>query len=176
MERLAAGDGEAFSELYRRHRRRVFRQAMEITRAPGMAEEVTQDAFLSLWRGAARFDASRASLSTWLSAVVRNRSIDARRRSARHATTVALEDAPVAELPSPERFEEELAARLSGQALRRLAARLPHEQRQVVFLGFYAGLSQPEIARLIDRPVGTVKGRQRLALEKLARGLRAAPA
>lgn len=174
MQRVARGDGDAFRRLYLRHRAGAYRQALEITRSPAVAEEVTQDAFLTLWRSAARFDSARGGLGTWLASIVRNRSIDALRRTARHSRLVALEGSPAEELQSPERVDEETVERAGHHDVRRLLSVLPAEQREVLFLGYYAGLTQPEIAACISRPVGTVKSRQRLGLEKLSRELLAA--
>ena len=176
MRRVADGDTRAFGLLYRRHRARVYRQAIDITRRPGCAEEVTQDAFLSLWTGARRYDQTRASLTTWLASIVRNRAIDALRRATRHERDVAFEGSPASELPATGHLESDTVEALDRRGIRELLAGLPEEQREVVFLGFYAGLTQPEIAARIARPVGTVKSRQRLALAKLSGRVTAAAA
>ena len=166
MRRVARGDSAAFELLYRRHRGPAYRQALEITRRPPYAEEVLQDAFLSLWTGAQRYDPSRASLGTWLGTIVRNRAIDSLRRATRYERDLAFEESAAAGVPAA-RPEGDPVNALERRGVRSMLSELPAEQREVVFLGFYAGLTQPEIAARIDRPIGTVKSRQRLALAKL---------
>ncbi len=164
MAAIAAGDGHAFEELYRRHHRNASAQARKLCASSELADEVTQDAFLSLWRGAHRYRPGLGSVSTWLSSMVRNRAIDAWRRAAvRPVEIVAFEDGPQqlhsaadTQTPGPER-----AVVLS------LLAELPGAQKEAVFLAYFGDMSQSEIATSIDAPLGTIKGRIRLGLEKL---------
>ena len=167
MGRVAAGDTSAFEAVYDRHHRRAYSLAWRITGGPGGAEEATQDAFLSLWRGASSFDPKRASVATWLMALVRNRSIDWLRRGARRAGEEALTEAAAERIEAPERTEDQVLALHEYEFARRLVAELPPEQREVIDLAYLAGYTQTEIAARVGIPVGTVKGRVRLGLQKL---------
>jgi RNA polymerase sigma-70 factor (ECF subfamily) len=136
---------------------------------PSAAEEVTQDAFLSLWTSAKRFDPSRGSLTTWLLSLVHNRGIDSIRRGARHDRVLAIDDVNTDRLEAAERTDEQVVERAQSREMRKLLTELPCEQREVIQLSYFRGLSHTEIASKIDLPLGTVKGRQRLALGKLHR-------
>lgn len=170
VARVADGDVRAFEALYDSYRSQAFGLALRLTRRPGTAEEVTQDAFLTLWRKAGQFDAERGSLSTWLMTFVRHRAIDALRSGARRERSVELE-AAADRLEAPARTHEEVARREESLAARRLVKELPSDQREVIELAYFGGLSQGEIAAEVGIPLGTVKGRSRLALEKLRRSI-----
>ena len=170
VARVADGDVRAFEALYDSYRSQAFGLALRLTRRPGTAEEVTQDAFLTLWRKAGQFDAERGSLSTWLMTFVRHRAIDALRSGARRERSVELEVA-AERLEAPARTHEEVARREESLAARRLVKELPSDQREVIELAYFGGLSQGEIAAEVGIPLGTVKGRSRLALEKLRRSI-----
>jgi RNA polymerase sigma-70 factor, ECF subfamily len=125
-----------------------------------------QDAFVKLWDSAARFDPARGSLRTWVMTSVRNRAIDLLRgRPGRERQELALREDFGSGASGP---EEQAAASLERAAVRAALAELPAEQRQTVLLAYFGGYSQPEIASLTAVPLSTVKGRMRLALEKLA--------
>jgi len=164
MRDVAAGDPDAFEELYRRHSRRVLMQARKICATPELAEEVANDTFLALWRGAHMYRPESVSVSSWLSAMVRNRAIDVWRRAASRPAEVAvseegahqLESAPAAPTESFER--PELVA---------LIADLPADQKEAVFLAYFGELTHVEIAARTEQPLGTVKSRIRLGIEKL---------
>jgi RNA polymerase sigma-70 factor (ECF subfamily) len=164
---MAGADPQAFEVLYQRHATVAYSLAYRITGTAGAAEDVTQDAFLSAWRSAGRFDATRGSVRTWVLSIVQHRAVDAlRRRNPRERREVDSDD--IAErLESPRRTDEEVADRQQADALRGLLADLPHEQRQVIVLAYFRGFTQTEIADAVDAPLGTVKGRMRLALTKL---------
>ena len=165
---VAEGEVAAFEALYDRHRAQAYGLAMRVTRRPGLAEEVTQDAFLNLWRKADQFDPARGSLGSWLLTFVRHRAIDSLRSGARAERNVELETA-ADRLEAPERTDEEVAAREASRSARRLVNELPTDQREVIELAYFGGLTQGEIAARVGVPLGTVKGRSRLALEKLRR-------
>ena len=170
VARVADGDARAFEALYDRHRSQAFGLAVRLTRRPGVAEEVTQDAFMALWRKAGMFDPARGSLSTWLLTFVRHRAIDSLRSDARRGASVELESA-AERLEASERTDDEVADREQSRNARRLVTELPQEQRQVIELAYFGGLTQGEIAARVGIPLGTVKGRSRLALEKLRRSV-----
>lgn len=168
MDHVANGDVEAFDELYRRHSRTALAQARKLCASRELAEEVAQETFISLWRSAHRYRPALGSVSVWLSSMVRNRAIDAwRRAAARPVEVPAFEHGPGqlhsaigADAPAPER-----AVVLS------LMAELPAAQKEAVFLTYFAGMTNEEIAAWADAPLGTIKGRIRLGLEKLRGGI-----
>lgn len=169
VNRLASGDAEALRDAYERHGAIVFGAAVQLLGDHQLAEECTQDVFMTLWREAGKFDVSRGTrLSTWLYAVARNRAITLdRRRRARPATPVAdvpeVHTAPdPADVVSKADEQERVVAAL---------AELPGEQLEVVKLAYFEGLTQDAIAGRLDLPLGTVKGRARLALDRLRRSL-----
>jgi len=178
MERVAGGDARAFEAIYDRYSRRAYSLARRITGQVAGAEEATQEAFLALWRGASRFDPERASLATWLLALVRYRSIDLLRRGMPRAQDRVLTEGAAESIEAPERTEDQVIALQEYDQALRLVAELPPEQREVIDLAYFAGYSQTEIAARVGIPLGTVKGRVRLGLLKLreAAELESAPA
>jgi len=161
-------DPAAFEVVYDRHGGAAYSLAYRIVGDRQVAEEVTQEAFLSVWRSGARFDRARGSVRTWLLGVVRNRAIDVLRREAGRVSTVSLELDTVPEQRS--RFEPTDAEALRREASREVRgalAHLPEDQLKVVQLAYFGGLSHTEIAEVLGMPLGTVKGRMRLAMEKM---------
>lgn len=167
MARVAEGDVRAFEAIYHRYYRQAYWRAQRITGPAGGAEEATQDAFISLWRNATSFDAERASLHTWLYALVRYRSIDWLRRGNHRALHQELTQDALERIEAPERTEEQVFAIDDHDRALRLVAELPPEQREVIDLAYFAGYTQTEIAATVGIPLGTVKGRARLGLRKL---------
>ena len=163
---LAAGEEGALAALFDRYGGLAYGVALRVLGDPGRAEDAVQDAFLKLWRGAAGFDASRGTLRSWLVTAVRNRSIDMLRgRSSHERRELALKP----EVRSAERGPDEQAVTSMEQAAVRAAVdELSEEQRQAVLLTYFGGFTQREIAELTGVPLSTVKGRMRLALDKLA--------
>src|ERR1044072_3180344 len=168
IRHIAAGDPDAFEELYRRHCDHAFMLARKLCASRELAEEVTQEAFIALWRSADRYRPHLGSVGVWLSSIVRNRAIDAWRRAAvRPMEVPVLADGPgqlhtaiAADAPAPER-----AVVLS------LLAELPAPQKEAVFLAYFGGMTHDEIAVWSEAPLGTVKGRIRMGLQKLRDGL-----
>lgn len=167
VEQMSSPDPRAFEILYRRHATAAYSLAYRIMGAAGPAEDVTQDAFLSAWRAGGSYDRARGSVRGWLLGIVHHRAVDAlRRRSPRERREVE-GDEIVAGIESPRRTDEEVVERQGAESVRALLAELPAEQRRVIELAYFGGLTQTEIAELVDAPLGTIKGRMRLALEKL---------
>ncbi len=167
MAWVAAGDTEAFDELYRRHHRRVLAHARKLCSSRELAEEVAQEAFVSVWRGAHQYRSALGSVPAWMSTMVRNRAIDAWRRAAIRPVEVAAAEHGRYEAraeAAPETSAPDRSAVLA------LIGELPPGQKEAVFLAYYGGLSHSEIASRADAPVGTIKGRIRLGLEKLRVG------
>jgi RNA polymerase sigma-70 factor, ECF subfamily len=159
---------DAFAVVYDRHGGAAYSLAHRIVGEAGTAEDVTQEAFLSIWRSTARFDAARGSVRGWVLGIVRNRAIDALRRSARPAPKLDLDDDAVLETqPAEQRTEAEAIRRETAGRLRQALGLLPREQSQVIELAYFGGFSHSEIADMLGAPIGTIKGRMRLGLEKI---------
>jgi RNA polymerase sigma-70 factor (ECF subfamily) len=165
-------DPDAFEAFYDRHGGAAYSLAHRIVGDPGLAEDVTQEAFLSIWRSKARFDPARGSVRAWALGIVRNRAIDALRRSARPAPKLDLDDEAVLDSrPGDERTEAEAIRRETAGRLRQALGILPREQSQVIELAYFGGFSHSEIAEMVGVPLGTIKGRMRLGLEKIRASL-----
>jgi len=168
MTLVDAKDSDAFAVIYDRHGGAAYSLAHRIVGEAGMAEDVTQEAFLSIWRSTARFDATRGSVRGWMLGIVRNRAIDALRRTARPAPKLDLDDDAVLETrPAAQLTEAEAIRRETADRLRQALGLLPREQSQVIELAYFGGFSHSEIADMLGAPIGTVKGRMRLGLEKI---------
>jgi RNA polymerase sigma-70 factor (ECF subfamily) len=167
MALAAGGNARAFELIFDRHSAVAYSLAYRICASRAMADDVLQEAFLALWRSSDRYDAGRGCVRAWLLSVVHNRAIDAIRR-ARVRVARDIHDAEVAErLASPERTDLEVLRRDEAGRVRRALVGLPPEQRQVLELAYFHGLTHREIALLLELPAGTVKGRTRLGLQKL---------
>lgn len=171
---VALGRKEALEELYARYSGPVYSLALHMLRSPQRAEEVAQDAFLQVWRKAATYRAERGSVSAWLMGIAHHLSVDVLRRNRNHHTLAHEDLAHVAAaLVSAEPDPGDAAARNDQRRqVRELLARLPPEQRDVLFLAYFHGYSQREISQLLRQPLGTVKTRTRLALRRLREALR----
>jgi RNA polymerase sigma-70 factor (ECF subfamily) len=168
MPLVGAKDAEAFEVLYDRHGGVAYSLAYRIVGERAVAEEVTQEAFISIWRSGDRFDRVRGSVRSWLLTVVRNRAIDALRAGAGKAPKLDFDDdAILAQRPAREQTEEEAIRHETAGELRGALRTLPGEQCNVIELAYFGGFTQSEIARMLGIPLGTVKGRMRLGLEKI---------
>ena len=177
LERLADEDlmtlverqrAPAFEILYDRHSGVAYSLAHRIVGDPAIAEDVTQEAFLSLWRSGARYDAARGSVRSWTLGIVRNRAIDALRRSAGSAPKLNLDDdAAIEAQASSELTDAEAIRRETARGVRGALRQLPDEQSEVIGLAYFGGFTHAEIAEMLAMPLGTVKGRMRLGLEKI---------
>jgi RNA polymerase sigma-70 factor, ECF subfamily len=145
---------------------------MRVLGDPARAEDAVQDAFMSVWFHAASFDAERGSLRAWLLTSVRNRSIDYLRGRGAHERQEHQLQPEVAYSLAPSDPWHEVALSLERAAVRDAMASLPAEQRQVVEMAYFGGYTHTEIAGMTRVPLGTVKGRMRLALEKMGSYLR----
>jgi RNA polymerase sigma-70 factor (ECF subfamily) len=168
LEGIAHGDEAGLAALYDRYHLLSFSLALRVVNDRGRAEDVVQDAFLSVWRKAGSYVAGRGSVKTWLTSIVRNRAIDlvrARRESDGddEAVLLALRD------PRPG-VVEQVTASLDRQTIRTAIGELPLEQRQAIAMAYFEGLSHSEIADATGLPLGTVKSRIRLGMHRL-RGL-----
>ena len=167
LELLAAGDSRALEVIFDRHSGPAFSLAFRMCGRQTMAEDIVQEAFLSLWRSGARYDPTRGSVRSWVLTAVRNRAIDAFRRESVTASRDVADDEAAARLPALERTDSEVERREDARRIRVALQELPAEQRQVIELAYFGGFTHTEIARMLDLPAGTVKGRMRLGLTKL---------
>lgn len=165
LEGIARRDEASLAALYDRYHLLAFSLALRVVNDRGRAEDVVQDAFLSVWRKAGSYVEGRGSVKTWLTSIVRNRSIDlvrARRESDAddEAVLLALRD------PRPG-VVEQVTASLDRDTIRSAIARLPIEQRQAIAMAYFEGRSHSEIAEVTSLPLGTVKSRIRLGMHRL---------
>ena len=167
VRRMAAGERSAFDDFYAKVGGPVYQVALAILGDRIEAEDITQDALLQLWRDAARFDPSRGTLLGWSVSVARSRALDrARATGARRR----LGDR-VAQSMRPESREERISDGVPPATVRQALERLPAEQVQVLELAYFAGLTQTEIAERLGVPLGTVKTRVKLGMDKLRAAL-----
>jgi RNA polymerase sigma-70 factor (ECF subfamily) len=166
LERIAAGESAALEALYDRHSRAAYALARWLVGGAEQAEDVVQDAFLAVWRQAASFDSRRGSPQAWLYTIVRHRAIDLLRRTKSQCTAI---DDLAAENIVDTRHDVEAEVTLNAQraTVRGAILRLPPAQRRAIELAYFQGLTHHEIAARLCLPLGTVKGRLRIALQKL---------
>ena len=164
MRRAARGDRLALRGLYERHAPRVMAVALRIVRIPSEAEDVVQETFFEVWRRAPEYDPARGSPQAWLFTICRTRAIDRLRSRLASARVLGSEADPLG-LSSPVENAEWRQAR---ERIDAALAQLPVEQRKVLELAYFEGLSQSEIADRTGEALGTVKTRVRLGMEKLA--------
>jgi RNA polymerase sigma-70 factor (ECF subfamily) len=184
--RLVDGSETALADLYDRHADAIFALAQRLTWDRGMAEEVVQETFLTLWDRAETFDPRAGSLVAWLHTIARNRSIDRLRAAGRRPTLVAFTSGPEADddaagafdrlaagnpvvagaVPSPGP-EEAVSRDAVRDAVRAAVALMPDLERAVILLAYGEDLTQPQIAERLGWPLGTVKTRTRRALQRL---------
>lgn len=172
VRRMTFGDEAALGELYDRWSGLVHSVVMRITRDPDDAAEVVEEAFWQAWRQADRFEAGRGGVGAWLTTIARSRALDrVRARGRIREETVEVMPEPAAS--GDPVLDPSAAAEIDERRRLVLAAvsRLPADQRQTVELAYFGGLSQSEIAETLGQPLGTVKTRARLALQKLREAL-----
>ena len=172
MQLMRRGDPRAFEAVYERHSGAAFSLAYRMVGRGNVAEDVVQEAFLSIWRSGARYERARGSVRTWVLGIVHHRAIDQLRRSSVHSKRRASDEGLEERLESGERTDVEVARRDEAQAIRTAMESLPPEQSHVIELAYFGGFTHTEIADILETPVGTVKGRMRLGLEKLRNTLR----
>jgi RNA polymerase sigma-70 factor (ECF subfamily) len=163
---VEASDADAFAALYDRHRRAAFSLAYRMMGDHQAAEDLAQDAFLKVWRGAGSYRADRGSVRTWILSIVHNRGIDQlRSHASRRRTQDRIEASAPRSQPS-EAFAETWRNSQRDQVREALNA-LPTEQLKILELAYFSGYTHVEISQLLSLPLGTVKGRMRLGLKKI---------
>ena len=171
MQLVRQGNASAFEMIYERHSQAAFSLAYRMAGARGVAEDVVQEAFLNIWRSGARYERTRGSVRTWVLGIVHHRAIDAIRRSSVHERRRASDEGLEETLETGARTDVEAARHEEARAVRKALEHLPTEQVQVIELAYFGGFTHTEIAELLATPVGTVKGRMRLGLEKMRHAL-----
>ena len=172
LRRIASRDAQALADLYDVHSGAIYSLALRILRNQKSAEVVVQHTFVSVWEKAERDDPKLASVSTWLFAIARNLAIDEWRKESRSREVALGEEIPDA----ADRSEQKnpLSKAIQGQRreiVLRALSEIPEEQKQAIYLAYYDGLSHRQIAETLEQPLGTVKTRIQLGLEKLRRRL-----
>jgi RNA polymerase sigma-70 factor, ECF subfamily len=167
MQLVQSGDPQAFEALYDRHGGPAFSLAYRIVGTRSAAEDATQDAFLSIWRSRVRYSRGRGSVRNWILGIVHNRTIDSLRRSMVHDKRRASAEGIEEREQAPELTDVEVLRRDEARTVRAALEKLPEPQVRVIELAYFGGFTHTEIAAMLEEPVGTVKGRMRLGLEKL---------
>jgi RNA polymerase sigma-70 factor (ECF subfamily) len=167
MQLVAEDDSAAFGIVYERHAEAACSLAMRMCGRRAVAEDVVQEAFLSLWRSAPSYDPMRGSVRTWVLGIVHHRAIDALRRGVVQDRGRVSDEGIEEQLEASERTDQEVGRRDEAREVRAALEGLPPEQSRVIELAYYGGLTHSEIAAMLDTPVGTIKGRMRLGLQKM---------
>jgi RNA polymerase sigma-70 factor (ECF subfamily) len=167
MQLVREDETRAFEVIFDRHSGAAFSLAYRMCGRQAMAEDVVQEAFVSLWRSGARYDATRGSVRTWVLSVVRNRAIDTFRREGAKGGLDVGEDSMAEQMPAPDLTDTEVERRDEARQIRKALGELPPDQRQVIELAFFGGFTHSQIASMLALPSGTVKGRMRLGLTKM---------
>jgi RNA polymerase sigma-70 factor (ECF subfamily) len=174
MQRLVYRDLWAFRTLYDRYGNLVYSAALRVVRDPQIAEDMVQEIFLRIWRKPDSYVSQRGRFVTWLTSVTRNRAVDeVRSRGRRFRYETASPEEQEREVPASDANDPALTAELADQRRLILAAlaQIPDEQRQIIELAYFGGLTQQEIADRLAQPLGTVKTRIRLGMQKLRAAL-----
>jgi RNA polymerase sigma-70 factor, ECF subfamily len=170
LERISTGEQGALSALYDRYQGIMYGMATRITGDRTLASDVVQEAFLGIWRNAARYQSGRASARTWILSITHHRAVDAVRRRRPSAPLPEIEVAVPAALTLPDIWDA-VGERLDADDIRRALDSLPANQREAIELAYFGGLTQQEIATQTATPLGTVKSRVRLGLLQMRRVL-----
>ena len=173
LQRIANQDRDALDLLYTRYVTPVYSMALHMLKQPPLAEEVTQDVFLNIWLKAASFNAERGQPKSWIMSVAHHRVVDVIRSRRRTATMTDPEGYETLErIPSGSpSVESQVQQSLDRERIMGALATLPDNQRQVIFMAYFEGYSQSEMAEFLSEPLGTIKTRVRLAMQKLRAAL-----
>jgi RNA polymerase sigma-70 factor (ECF subfamily) len=174
LAKISEKDRQALAELYDRYGRRVFALAVRMLNDPVGSEEVTQDVFMSVWRRGASYTSKKGKFTTWLFSIAHNRTIDELRKRKRDRSRENTDIDDHLNIQSSDISPADAAVAQSEYLqIRAAMEKLPVEQKHVVDLSYFKGLTQTEIAMKTGQPLGTVKTRMRLALKKLRTALSA---
>lgn len=162
LRRMASGDGQALATFYDRHAARTLGLLLRLLPDRAAAEDILQSTFFEVWSRASQYDASRSAPLSWLLLIARSRAIDHSRKRGR---TVALHEAP--EPMSDDEISQSLERSEVSQKVHEALGQIPPQQRQVLLLAFFGGLTHEQIAHHLALPIGTVKSRIRLGMHRL---------
>jgi len=171
MELVHDGEVRAFEVVFDRHATAAFSLAYRMSGRRAAAEDVVQEAFLSLWRSSRAYDPARGSVRSWVLGAVHNRAIDALRRQGSRDRLNVPDEGIAERFSAPDRTDAEAERREDARRVRTALDELPPEQRRVIELAYFGGFTHTEIAEMLDLPPGTVKGRMRLGLGKMRNAL-----
>lgn len=171
MQLVGQGNPLAFETIYDRHGGPAFSLAYRIAGNRQAAEDSVQEAFISIWRSRARYQPDRGSVRSWILGIVHNRTIDSLRRNLVHDRRRASAEGIEEQHEAPERTDVEAVRRDEARTVRSALQALPGDQVQVLELAYFGGFTHSQIAEMLDTPIGTIKGRMRLGLDKLRRQL-----
>jgi RNA polymerase sigma-70 factor (ECF subfamily) len=163
----ADDDRDAFGELYARFSPRAMRLAWGMCRDDDRARDAVQDGFLSLWRTRAQYRPALGDVDAWAFTIIRNRAMDCHRRARRHESRLWRGEDVIEHMIAPGDIQHDVIADDDAQRLRTLLAELPAAQREVIALAYFGELTHTEIAARLTLPLGTVKGRMRLGMNRL---------
>jgi RNA polymerase sigma-70 factor (ECF subfamily) len=169
VQRIGRGDEEAFRGLFGRYATTAMALARRVARQPFLAEEIVQEAFLAVWRNPSGYDQQRGSVRAWLMGMVHHRAVDAVRReeSQRRRAEESMVSDPVASPDPADDVADRIDLPEERKAVRAALEALPDEQRQVIELMYFGGLSQSTISEQLGLPLGTVKSRTLLGMRRL---------
>ena len=168
---VGRGDPAAFEVLYDRHARVAFSLAFRLMGDRESAEDLVQDAYLAIWRGSASYAPARGSVRNWLLAIVHNRGIDRLRTGAAMSRRQEALEQVALRGPDDRAVADQGVDRALAGSVRRGMGELPEEQGAVLNLAYFGGFTHQEIAEMLELPLGTVKSRMRLGLQRLRQGL-----
>jgi RNA polymerase sigma-70 factor, ECF subfamily len=167
MALVAGNDADAYEVVLERHADAAFSLAYRICGKRALAEDIVQDALLAVWRSGGRYDRTRGSVRTWTLGIVHNRAVDALRRSGVHERRRASDEGIEETVEAHQRTDAQAIENSTSLEIRGAIDGLPNEQRRVIELAYFGGFTHAEIASMLGAPIGTVKGRMRLGLNKL---------
>ena len=169
MALVAKADADAYEVVYDRHVAPAYSLCYRICGERASADEACQDAMLAVWRSAEGYRPHLGSVRSWVLTIAHHRAVDLVRRRTRVSERTADDERAAELLTAPEDTEREAFEHHASREVQELVAGLSREQQQVVRLAFYGGFTQTQIAEVLDLPLGTVKSRMRLALDRLKR-------
>ncbi len=167
MALIGDSEASALEVIFNRHGDAAFSLAYRMCGRQTMAEDIVQEAFISLWRHGGRYDRARGSVRSWVLSVVHHRAVDAFRHDAVRSSRDVSDDGVAERLSDPRLTDSEVAHREEAHQIRIALGELPQDQRRVIELAYFGGFTHTQIAAMLAVPVGTVKGRMRLGLTKL---------
>jgi len=169
MRLIAQSQPEALSELYDRYNRLVFGMARNAVGDQALAEEITQDVFMRIWNKASTYQATQGKVVNWIAGIARNRSIDVfrHRRSLLDGNSLSLEELPLFDPPDSVNIERDIETKFRKQRIQQALFLLPEEQRDALAMAYFRGYTQEEVAEALGQPLGTIKTRIRLGMQKL---------